>query len=63
MNLKNKRKVLKLTQKELAKKNGITTATYALYKQGKREPNIEMLKTLANFLKYSIDELVDRKIG
>lgn len=56
--LKEKRKEYKLTQQAVADKLGITQSTYAYYETGRNEPDIEMLKRLADVFQTSIDFLV-----
>ena len=58
MKLKEIRKARKLTQIELASMVGISQARYSQYERGTREPNLEMLRKLANALGVTIDELV-----
>ena len=50
-----------LTQSEIAEKLGITYQAYAHYEKGRRQPDPEQLKVLADFYKVSIDELVGRE--
>ena len=47
-----------LSQKEVAEKLEITPASYNLYENGKRNPNIDMLKKIANFFNVDIDFLI-----
>lgn len=49
-----------ISQAELAKKIGITSAAVGMYEQGKREPDIEKLKKLANYFDVSLDTLLGR---
>ena len=48
-----------LSQKELAEYLGISVAGYSLYELGKREPNIAILKKLAEYYHISTDELLE----
>ncbi len=57
-NLKIRREELKMTQKELAEKVGVEPATISKYESGMNEPNINNLKSIAEALDTSIDELV-----
>lgn len=47
-----------LSQKEVAEKLEITPASYNLYENGKRKPNIDMLKKIADFFNVDIDFLI-----
>lgn len=49
-----------LTQKEIAEFLGIATNAYQNYEYDKREMNITVLKTLADYFDVSIDYLVGR---
>lgn len=55
------RKQKKLTQEAVAKKLGIPRGTYSNYELGKREPDLETLKRIADFHGVSIDELLGRE--
>lgn len=57
-NLKIRRTEIKMTQKELAEKVGVEPATISKYESGMNEPNIKTLKSIAEALDTSIDELV-----
>ncbi len=57
-NLKMRREELKMTQKELAEKVGVEPATISKYESSMNEPNIKNLKSIAEALDTSIDELV-----
>lgn len=50
-----------MKQKELAEKVGVTSHTIQNYENNRREPNIEMLKNIANILNASLDVLCDMK--
>lgn len=54
------RKKINKTQAEVAKSIGIARTTYAMYEQGKREPDYATLEKLANFFDVSIDYLLGR---
>jgi transcriptional regulator with XRE-family HTH domain len=54
------RKKVKLRQEDLAQKIGIARTTYAMYEQGKREPDYETLQKLADFFEVSTDYLLGR---
>ena len=53
------RKEKKLTQKELAKKIGVTASTVTKYENGQLEPNIEVLNRISNIFRISISALVE----
>lgn len=52
------RKAKKMTQKELAANLGLATGTIQQYELGKRRPDIDVLKAIANILDVSVDALV-----
>ena len=56
MNLKEKRKIKKLTQKQVADLCGITQVSYSYYEVGKRNPKPAMLKKFASVLDCTADE-------
>ncbi|MEK4233251.1 helix-turn-helix transcriptional regulator [Anoxybacillus sp. FSL W8-0703] len=55
------RNEMKLRQEDVAKKIGVGRTTYAMYEQGKREPDYETLLKIANFFGVSIDYLLTGK--
>lgn len=59
--LKQLRNNSKLTQKQISKKLGISITGYAGYEQGIREPDLKMLKKIADFFDVTIDYLVGRE--
>lgn len=61
MKLKELRKGLHLTQKELATKLNINQSIMNKYENGIIEPSIDNLKKIADFFNVSIDTLVDHK--
>lgn len=58
-NLKKARKNLGLTQEEVATRLGVTKSTYCGYETGKRKPDVEKIKKLANILDIKADTLLD----
>lgn len=52
------RKAKKMTQKELAASLGLATGTVQQYELGKRRPDIDGLKAIANILDVSVDALI-----
>ena len=58
--LKHQRELHGYTQKQLAEILGIAPRSYQRYELGEREPNIETLIKLADYLNISIDDLVGR---
>ena len=48
-----------ISQKEIAEYLGITTAAYSLYERGNREPNLTVLKKIAEYYKVSMDDLLE----
>ena len=61
-NLRNLRKELGLSQKQVAEKLNISQQTYSDYENDKTEPTMDMLVRLANLFGVSIDELLDIEI-
>ncbi|MBQ3115946.1 MAG: helix-turn-helix transcriptional regulator [Clostridia bacterium] len=57
-NLKGARKGVGLTQKQVAEKLGVVESCYANWEQGRTEPNVDMLRKLAEIFDVSIDELI-----
>lgn len=59
MRLKELRIASGTTQKDVADSIGCTATVYSRYERGEREPDIEMLRRLANYFQVSIDYLVE----
>lgn len=57
-NLKEARLKSGLSQKDVAEKIGVAKSTYSLYESGNREPNVNTIKKIADFLKVSADSLL-----
>lgn len=57
-NLKEARLKAELSQKEVAENIGVAKSTYSLYESGNREPNVETIKKIADFLNVSADVLL-----
>ena len=57
-NLKEARLKSGLSQKDVAEKIGVAKSTYSLYESGSREPNVNTIKKIADFLKVSADSLL-----
>lgn len=51
-----------LSQTEVAQKLNIQQGSYSNYERGKRTPDIEALKRIANFYNVSADYLIDNDI-
>ena len=51
------RKQKGLTQEQLAQNLGVTRVAVSLWETGKREPDLEMLRKMANTFEVSIDDL------
>lgn len=58
--LKNLREERNLLQKDVASYLNITTSAYGFYEQGKRNPDMETIKKLADFFNVSADYLLGR---
>lgn len=56
--LQEARKAKKLTQKELAEKIGVATGTIQQYELDKRQPRMEVLKTLSGVLDTPVGKLM-----
>ena len=61
LRIKELRKELHLTQKELAIKIGSEQKNVSNWENGKNEPDLEMLCRLASVFKVSLDELILKK--
>lgn len=61
MKLKELRESKKITQAELGKALAISTSTIGMYEQGRRNPDPEMLKKIADYFNVSIDYLLGHK--
>lgn len=57
-NLKLAREQKGLSQKDVSEKIGVAKSTYSLYESGKREPNVQTIKKIADILDVSADELL-----
>jgi len=57
--LKRARLTQGLTQQQVADLMGITNSTYCGYETGKRQPDVEKIKLLANILQTSCDTLLE----
>ena len=60
MNIKNLRKQINKTQEEVAKDLQLQKQTFQNYELGKREPDIETLKKIADYFDVSLDYLCNR---
>ena len=56
--LKELRKEMNLSQKEVANAIGLTLSAYSNYEQGIREPSIDIIKKLCEFFKVTSDYLI-----
>ncbi|MFE6167046.1 helix-turn-helix domain-containing protein [Viridibacillus arvi] len=59
-NLKKLRDSQKLTQADVADRIGVARTTYAMYEQGKREPDIDTINKIASYYKVTTDYLLGR---
>lgn len=59
--LKRIREEKKLTQRELAMKMGVSASTVGMYEQGRRVPDAEALRRMADALDVSVDALMRDK--
>ena len=58
--IKELRKQKKITMKKLGNVIGVSESTISLYENGKRQPDNDTLKRLADFFNVSVDYLLDR---
>lgn len=61
MSIKTRRKQKGITQEALAKMLGVTQGAVSLWELGEREPNIRILKQMANIFECSIDDLLSEE--
>lgn len=59
LNMKKIRKSRHMTQSELSRLTGASAPSLSLYENGKQQPDLEMLKKIADALCVSTDELLD----
>lgn len=62
MKIKKLRVFVNMTQKELAKKMGLSPSTVSMWEKGERNPRTEKLPELASALGCSIDDLFQEEI-
>lgn len=58
--LRSLRENRKITQADVADRIGVARTTYAMYEQGKREPDLETINTIASFYDVTSDYLLGR---
>lgn len=58
-NMKKRRLELSLTQEAVATKAGIKRTAYSLYESNKREPGIEILRSIAKALETTLSNLIE----
>ena len=61
-NIKELRKNLKMTQKDLAKITGLSIGTIQGYEQGRYEPKIEALRLLMDALACNYEDIIDEPL-
>jgi transcriptional regulator with XRE-family HTH domain len=61
--IKRLRKDKGLTQEEAAKRLGMVRSTYSNYENGKREPDFETAKKIADFYDKTVDYLLGSSTG
>ena len=57
-NLKEARLKKGISQKDVAENIGVAKSTYSLYENGNREPNVNTIKKIADYLCVSADSLL-----
>lgn len=57
-NLRHARENKGYTQKNVAEYIGVAKSTYSLYESGNREPSVQTIKKLADYLSVSADDLL-----
>lgn len=55
--LKQLRKEIRFTQREVSNESGVPFSTYVAYEMGYRKPSLENAQKLANFFKCKVDEI------
>lgn len=55
--LKQLRKEIRYTQREVSEKSGIPFSTYVAYEMGYRKPSLDKAQKLANFYKCKVEEI------
>jgi len=60
-NIKELRKIKKVTQIQLAEFLQVSNATVAYWETNRHQPDLETIKKIANFFKVSIDCLLDNE--
>lgn len=58
--LRSLRENRKITQADVADRIGVARTTYAMYEQGKREPDLNTINTIASFYDVTADYLLGR---
>ena len=59
-NMKRRRKMLGLSQKEIAQQLSVHRTTYTRYENGRLEPSLDTLCQIADLLDCSVDMLLGR---
>lgn len=62
LRLKNLRQKMGLSQTDVARALGVSRQSYNFYENGKRDPDTEMLKNIADYFNVSVDYLLGRNI-
>lgn len=62
MKLKELRAKTKLNQTEFAKIFGLTQGTYSNYENETTQPDIELLKKIADYFHITVDNLIDHEV-
>lgn len=57
-NLKKARERKGMSQKDVAESIGVAKSTYSLYESGNREPNLQIIKKIADYFNITTDELL-----
>lgn len=61
LNISERRKMLALTQEDLAERLNVGQSTVAGWEAGKREPNIAKLIQMADIFGCTVDELIKKE--
>ncbi len=62
MKLKELRAKTKLNQKEFAKIFGLTQGTYSNYENGTTQPDLQILKKIADYFHTTVDNIIDHEV-